>query len=311
MEQFNLLNHITNNDDYIVVWLYNIGVERYWGNEISLIKDKKENTIVNHMEEMNLLLTRKQDFMIMRKYPNAALIAELKTLSCEIPNILCPQIENEEKTISELVLEDEQLLNKLKIISSKYQKLYFVPYGISYLEEKIASLCGMKLYGADSSIQKTINNKIFAHKVANYLGYKTTESRICKNIEEIRDSYAILKKKYDKIVIKSPCSASGKGMWVINTAEKLKSICLILNRLQKFDEGYVVEGWQEKKADLNYQIYVSEKGDVNVFSIKEQILNETVYIGSIMPARVSSNIINEWNYYTNMVFMVFLESMLC
>lgn len=292
MEQFNLLNHIVNNDNNIVVWLYNIGVEKYWTNEISLVKDKYENIIVNHMEEMNLLLTRKQDIMILRRYPDNIFIKELEKLSFEIPHILIPQTEDEEKSISELVLDDIQLLEELKSLSSKNQNIYFVPYGISWLEEKIANICGLKLYGAASDIQKLINNKIYSRSIAKYLGYKTTDGYICKDINEVRTSYTALKKKYDKIIIKTPSGASGKGMWIIESEKNLYSVCLILKRLQRLNEEYIVEGWEEKKSDLNYQVYVSEDGYTEVFSIKEQIVNETVYVGSVLPARVTNEILD-------------------
>lgn len=296
MKQFDLIKHIVDrSENSIVVWLFNIGVEKYWSADTFTIKDKKENVIVNHMEEMNLLLTRKQDFMIIRKYPGEQLLKQLQNFSCEIPHFLIPQITDEEKTISELVLEDNDMLQQLKELAIKNEKVYFVPYGVSWLEEKIAETCGLDLIGASSELSSYINSKVFSREVAQTLKYKVTQGNVCHSLDEIQAAYDALRTDYNKVIIKEPYGASGKGMWVVNTDKKLKSVLLILKRFSKNKGGnlWIVEGWIDKIADLNYQVYVSKDGSVETFSVKEQILAETVYIGSVMPPRISDAILKE------------------
>ena len=53
MIDFHLLNHIRRNDDYVVIWLFNIGVEKYWNGEVFTVKNTKEDIVVNHLEELN------------------------------------------------------------------------------------------------------------------------------------------------------------------------------------------------------------------------------------------------------------------
>ena len=62
MIDFHLLNHIRNNDDYIVIWLFNIGLEKYWNGEVFTVRNTKEDVLVNHLEEINLLITKKHFF---------------------------------------------------------------------------------------------------------------------------------------------------------------------------------------------------------------------------------------------------------
>ena len=40
-DKFHLLNHIRGNDDSIVIWLFNIGVEKKWNGIDSIIRDDK------------------------------------------------------------------------------------------------------------------------------------------------------------------------------------------------------------------------------------------------------------------------------
>lgn len=296
MNEFNLIRHIQDKDEEnIVVWLFNIGTEKYWGDIVYSVTDKNENIIVNHIEEMNLLISRKQDYVILRRQPCNCFLESLMEFGCEIPNILCPSSENEEKSISELVLEDVDLMKKLKKISNS-NTLYFVPYGVSYLEEEIANRCGMKLIGASHSISKMINNKIYCRNVAEELSYNLSEGYICKTRDEVQKAYEKLTEKYNKIIIKQPTGASGRGLWIIDNDEKKSIVFNIISRVLKknSESSFIVEGWVEKKSDLNYQIYVTEGGNVDVFSIKEQLVDETVYVGSFMPPRISNEIKNQY-----------------
>jgi len=114
MIDFHLLNHIRRNDDYVVIWLFNIGVEKYWNGEVFTVKNTKEDIVVNHLEELNLLVTRKQDILLLRDIPSEAYLESMEEFGTEIPCIMCPSYEDENKSISELVLEDEDLIVAIK-----------------------------------------------------------------------------------------------------------------------------------------------------------------------------------------------------
>lgn len=285
---FNLLDHIRNHEEQsVVVWLFNIGVEKYWSNDISSVKSGNDEIIVNHMEEMNLLITRKQDYMIMRKKPDEAYLQQLAEKGYQIPNFLFPEEEYETRSISELVLRDEKLLNRLKQLGN--ENVYFAPYGVSSLEEEIADKCGMVLVGGPSKSAQQINNKIFAREVSEKLGFTCTNGQVCDSVEQVKVVSEELLRSNKKIVIKYPTGASGKGLWVVDNIEKLSTILLVIRRIcekKGIEEQFIVEEWCEKNFDLNYQIYVGMDGKVEVFSIKEQLLNETVYVGSLLPPRL-------------------------
>ena len=130
MMKFHLLEHIRKNDDNVVIWLFNIGLEKYWNGEVFTVKNTKEDVVVNHMEEMNLLLTRKQDILILRSKPEESYLQALQEFGAEIPRIVWPSTENEEKSISELVVEDDALIAQMKELTKDAQNVFFVPYGV-------------------------------------------------------------------------------------------------------------------------------------------------------------------------------------
>lgn len=294
---FDFLKHIREDDGHTVIWLFNIGLEKYWNGGVYTVKNAKEDVIVNHMEEMNLLLTRKQDILILRVRPQEAYLREMEQFGCEIPAIVCPGREDEAKSISELVLEDDILIEEIKTLVSDKEKVIFVPYGVSSLEEEIAAKLGVAMFGSSSDVNRMVNNKVFSRQFAVAHNFRVAQGRICSGYEELKKAAEEAVARYPRIIIKEPCGASGKGLWVVEGEAKLRSTLLIIKRFFRdhLDGDWLVEEWCDKAADLNYQIYVGENGAVEVFSIKEQKVNGTVYIGSVMPSGCSEKIIEECN----------------
>ncbi len=289
MKMFNLLEHVRGNSiDSVVIWIFNIDVEKQWNDSISLVKDNREDIVVNHIEEIAFLLAKEQDYVILRKQPSEFFLHMLSKKNFFIPHILCPEKEDEDKGISELILEDKSLLKVLSLLA-KDRVVHFVPYGVSQQEEKIARLCNLNLVGGTSIEKKIINNKIFSRKTAQNLNYKMAEGIICHSVEEIEHAYNKLIKKSKHIVIKMACNSSGRGMWIIENESEFKTAYLIIKRylLKNPNIPWILEEWLEKRVDLNFQIYVSERGYVETFSVKEQILHGTVYVGSYLPPRIS------------------------
>lgn len=297
MAEFDLLKHIQKkNDGNTVVWIFNIGVEKYWSQDLSMVRNEKEEVVVNHVEEMNFLLTKKQDVMIMRKMPEMDYLSDMIKRGFEIPTILVPSFEDEKAGISEIILKDDALLNQLSVLKKEREKVFFVPYGVSELEEKIAEKCGMELIGGPNIIAHKINNKIFSLNVAEQLKFPTAKGKICKSFEDVQDSSLELLAEFEKIIIKQPCGASGKGLWVVDNEKKLLMVMQIIKKLclrKGVAQEFIVEGWYEKKSDINYQIYVRGDGRIETFSIKEQLLDETVYIGSLMPPRLPETLLEK------------------
>ncbi len=302
-KEFNLIQYMTKDRDKgIIVWLCNIGAEKYWNKTGSGVVDRNEDIPVNRIEEMNLLICREQDIIILRKMPDTRYLNDLKRLGFSIPAILTPDDPDLLTPISELVVRDEVLLQRLKEIASENKNVYFVPYAVTYLEEAIAEKAGLQLMGASSLVNAGINDKIFNREVSERLGFNVCRGKICGSIDEIRQEYEALTGEaplFEKVIVKEPNGASGKGLYIIESKDKLESGLRMIARFSRgrTEPKWLVEGWYNKKFDINYQIYVSPKGEVNVFSIKQQLLRDTVYIGSVLPPDLDANIMNSYIEY--------------
>ncbi len=302
-EKFNLIKYLTSTrNEGIIVWLCNIGAERYWNRVSTGVVDRSEDVVVNRVEEMNLLLCREQDFIILRKAPDEEYLHTLKKMGFSVPRILILNNSDLYTPISELILKDEKLLSELKLIASQNREVYFVPYGVTYLEEQIAQETGLNLVGAPAAINARVNDKIFNREISLKLNFPVCQGYVCQSVDEMRRAYKELAEKppyFEKVIIKEPNGASGKGLYVVESEEKLESTLRLIARLSKgnSESKWLVEGWYRKKADLNYQIYISPGGQVDTFSIKQQLLKDTVYIGSKIPPELASNVLGQIREY--------------
>lgn len=265
-----------------LIWLFNIGVEKYWRQEVFTVKDKKENFIVNHIEEILFMIAQKQDYIILRKRPDPFYLNTLQEYGLEIPQILCPSIENENLSISELILQDNELLLQLRKIGNE-KETYLVPYAFSENEWKIAQKCQLKYWGGDLDVCKKINSKIYSRSLALECGFTVTEGTICNSFEEVIRAYQEYSLKNNPVVLKQPYGASGNGMFLINSQSSFKAAMRIVKRFYQNnpDTQWLVELWYSDKADYNYQVFLSAGGNAEMFSVKKQILNKAIYIGSI------------------------------
>ena len=210
-------------------------------------------------------------------------------LGFAIPNIWVPEKSDPITPISQLILADEKLLGALTELSTGIKEVWLVPYAVTLLEEELAQRCKLALLASGSAVNARINDKIANRIMAEELGLSVATGKVCNTVEEIREVYHQLTtgpEAFTKIIIKEPYGASGKGLYIVEKPERLSSLLAGFTRYaRKFpDAKWLVEGWHSKLVDLNYQLYISEDGDVELFSLKEQVLRDTVYIGSKLPA---------------------------
>lgn len=290
-------NYLKNNR---ILWLFNIGVEQFWNETKFSINDETEDFIVSRMAELCLLLCKKEDLLILREYPDENFLEFLRNVGFETPQILKPHIKNDTMYITELILKDNVLQAEIKACNIN-QDIIFIPFGVSKLEEELASACMLTLIGPNSEISEKVNNKIFNREISKYLGLKTSEGSVCENYDEMINSskYLFNDLGFEKVVIKDPYGASGKGLYIMDDINTITSFSRKLAR--KNEKKWLVEGWYKKNSDINYQIFISEDGKVENLLITEQLVDESVYKGSTFPVKISSDKSLEYKDYGKII----------
>lgn len=269
-----------------IVWLCNIGAEQQWHPMRRTVTDPLEDEVVGRIEEIMLLVCRPQDIVLLRQEPDPDYLAMLRGCGFATPAILCPQVHDPSQPLAELVLGDEQVLARLREQTAICGDTWFVPYAVTSLEERLAETCSITLVGPPAEISRMVNDKLHSRALAQKLGFPVTEGKICWSEDQIRRTYEELALAgFDRIIVKAPYGASGQGLHLVNSQAKLERLLILLFQRggQQPEGGWLVEGWHDKLADVNVQLFVAEDGRVDLFSMKEQLLAGTVYKGSRMP----------------------------
>lgn len=275
----------------ILVWLFNIGVEMLWSRGIAKsVYDSEEAEVVNHMEEMCILIAKTQDYVILYKQPDPFYLLQLEKIGFNIPHFIV--LNSNEKYVTNAVLKNKDAMRQLKELAHEGNAI-LVPFGVSHLEEELADICGLKIFGVSSVMSIYLNNKIETRYIAEKLGFAIIRGKVCKSIQEIQNQYdEFCHDKCKTVIIKEPCNTSGKGLYLVRQQKDLMKYIKCLNRLFEINENNkcIIELWHEVKKDINYQIYIGEGGNICVFSIKEQLLHGPIYYGSVQSPSVQQQL---------------------
>lgn len=289
------------------VWWLNIGAEKVWAEShqyvLPQITYKSNARTVNRTEQLCLLLASDNDIVIQREKPSDALLYHLQGIGFRKPEIYVPEsFDNDEQcSISELILRDEALLQKLRNQVSKenINGVELAPYAITNFEDEISLKTGCKLIGASGDIAAWVNNKVNARILAEELGLPVTEGYICYTGEEAIAAVDSLKNKpyISKIVLKEAYGASGKGMYVIGSEKEYQMLMVMLGKAKNKGKSMnlIVERWHDTQADLNYQIYIHRSGRICYIPPKRQINKAYVYTGSEFP--LTGDLTDHQKYY--------------
>ena len=253
-------------------WLFNIGIEDNWSVDRFKMKDLEEDRIVQHMEEIMLLMADRDDTLLLRRKLNDTFLRQMRSYGFEVPQIIYPEKEDTTKTITQLVLEDKRILQELKELSRK-KDTYLLPYGVTEDEEILAKECGMGVIGPDSTVSRVSNSKLYAKELVKKLHLSSPDGKVCENFDQIREEWDRLRNQFRRIVIKRPYGASGRGLYLVEDFEKLQKVLYILKRSDSENEKWIVEGWYEDKKDLNPQMSICDDGKITILSVKNLLLH--------------------------------------
>ncbi|MHB8129133.1 MAG: ATP-binding protein [Mobilitalea sp.] len=275
MTQHDFIQALSHGKDCI--WLFNIHAERLWHPQSFLLENNLFD-LTKGMESVCMFLTKTTDYLITTGFPNE-LFEQFERHGFEIPNLLTVEYEVGAVTVSECVLKDKKLLKKLEQLKDT---AILVPFAITDVEEEISRITGIKLVGASAEIARTVNDKVFSRQIADKLSFPVCEGGAFDTVKDAYSYYlnSACKSKSEKMILKSPYSASGKGMYII---ENEKQFDRIVKRADKLglDGCCILEKWQEAKTDLNYQILIEDEGIINMFSLKQQLMSSVKYVGSV------------------------------
>lgn len=270
----------------IRIFIGNFNSETLWskGDEATIQKPDfmGVNSVIARMDELFIFLARKQDIVILRKYPDKLFLDYLKELQVVIPEIYAVKNGESTKHIGELILEDKMLMKILKNKASQCKligcDLEVVPYSITYFEEKIAVMIGGSI-SSPANLPKIYNNKEYARDLLKRYSIEMPKGHICKDIEEFQSVSFNMLTGYGKIIIKELIGSGGANVYIIQSKEQLEKFCRIYNHKENIHKKILIEKFYDVLESYNYQ-YLIREGTVIPYTFSRQLLLNGKIIGS-------------------------------
>lgn len=249
--------------------------------------------IVNRMDEFAMLLAGAGDHVVLKAPPDEDYLAYLDQVGLPLPRVLCPQRQDANRVVTDDVIADPALVERLRNLAGVGAHL--LPHGVSTVEEQLSTVAGIPIAGSPAAVCKAVNSKIYSRRAADDLGLPQTVGWTCETIEEwetaVAGSRSVLADG-GRVVVKDAFGVSGKGLALVDSDTRLALLDRkIRSRAQRSGDdrlALVVEGWADKRTDLNYQVTVGHDGTVSFDFVKEAITERGVHKGHRIPARLTA-----------------------
>jgi hypothetical protein len=275
--------------------LGNFEVENVWARGepgLPAVPFSPSRDLVDRMAGFGILLAGPGDHVVVTAEPDQDYLDHLAGLGVGLPTVLVCADHRQGDTISDSVLRDAELLDRVRDLGR--QGVHLLPHGVSTVEEDIAERSGMPLAAAGAAVCKRVNSKIYSRSLATRHGLRQPTGWTCRTRAEWNEAVEGARKllALDRtVVVKDAFGVSGKGMVRVADERRLDRLDhKIATRLR--DSGrvaLVVEEWIDRRGDLNYQFTVNRDGVVRFDFVKELITNGGVHGGHRMPARLSDD----------------------
>lgn len=262
------------------IFVANWSCEDIWrgnnGLKIPYLDLYNKNITVQYLDELFIYLARYRDVIVLRKEPDMQFQNYLKSLNVSIPIILFPKKDDVNKSITELIIEDQDLLKKLKdYVSNNISnniETNLIPYGITVYEERLSEIINVKLHSR-SEITSKLNCKTTLRELAYIQGITFPHSDICNGVDELEEKSKNFLKNFGPLVIKELYGSAGSGLRVVKEEKQLVELCNILRRIEQRDGTIIIEEWCDATVSYNHQ-YIINKMKIVPCSYSRQIFFE-------------------------------------
>lgn len=280
------------------VWLTNFEAEPFWTPkgmlQLPKISQSEDTAVVNRLEEISLLLVEHPDYLILRQPSDSAFLSYLTGLGFRLPQILSVNAPDKVTPISKAILEDDSFCDSLSALAQANEDTFLMPFAMTNLEEAIMERTKLKTLGPPASVYERVNSKIYSRKLSKELGLQTIKGWECESLESLEAAFQEAKEILatgQKLVLKEAMGVSGKGIFLIDAPQKFDSLLTMLRRKARTATvcAFVLEAWQQKLKDINYQLLITPSGSVKLLSIKEIIAEAGAHLGHRFPAELTAD----------------------
>ncbi len=271
--------HNTNHSWYQTAWICNTDVESEWISNTPEHKEKpsEHRIIFNGFEEIMISGISSANTAILRDQPDSYFMSYVEALGVEIPEILVvgDNKKHIEKSTTQLIYEDNRLINRLQVLSQLGRLKYMESFGVSELIEQIAKRANLKISYTGANKAAWISRKSTNRRISEKLCLPKPEGRICETSREIPEAVRTVRSEgwNGAVVVKPDIEASGRGQFIVHSEKDFEKLVFMLDRgnLGKY-RIYVVERWYPEAITFSYDFQIKQGGSIRSRPILRRVL---------------------------------------
>ncbi|MBF9129257.1 hypothetical protein I0C86_09750 [Plantactinospora sp. S1510] len=279
-----------------LVFVCNFEAENWWAEGyvgLPAPRFSAPTSVVGRMEELGVLLAGADDVLILKHPLDPGYREYLSGLGLPVPSVLVPENVRPDRSTTEDVLDSPELLRQLSALGA--EGAHLLPMGTTVLEQKLTDRCGLPLAVPDAATFARVNSKIYGRRLTAAVGLRGIPGDCCESRDELA---AVLRRRRPaltggtRMVVKDAYGVSGKGLLLLDrpeTADRL--LRMVDRRAERTGDDrlhVVVEEWQDKSHDLNYQLTVAGDGGITLDFVKRAITENGVHKGHLMPVALTA-----------------------
>jgi hypothetical protein len=271
-------------EEPVVHWM-DIGIEDIWQESFATPLPsfaKGYDTKVFDTERLGIFWGRSRDTVILRKEPPREWLEHLDRSGVPIPAIVSLGTETTQFT--------EDHLKCIPEIVGTTPRPKLLPYVVTDAAHQISQRSGATLLGSTAAFTKEMSSKVRQRQVLSEAGIPTPFFKVFTSYAELGDYLRVLRaadgNRDETYVLKYPYGASGTGMFILDSREKLGYLERKLKTARDDHGGtaLILERWHQTKADVSYQLILQESHPAQVGCIRSQLLSGGVFQGFRYPA---------------------------
>ncbi|ETT72913.1 hypothetical protein C173_12737 [Paenibacillus sp. FSL R7-277] len=250
------------------------------------------------MDELLFPLCKEQDILFTRQPMDEQLRSYLSQLGYTFTHVHCRNpvhADDYRMHVFDLLMADasyyQQLLPQEALIS---------PYSILSDTSELVRRFNVGNQFPSLDTVRAVNSKIYSHELRQRLGIRNMSS-IADSSEELLALGSELLRT-GQVLVKDPLGVSGRGNMLISGDRMLKRIAAYLQEQENRGKQtqFIIEPLLDKTEDFSCQLFITEQGEVELFSVQRMVNEAFSYVGSYPAGSGFTRSLRDNDYYSIM-----------
>jgi len=249
----------------------------------------------------------KEDVVIVYRPFDPEYLRYWQSLGFDLPFIFVTKSDDLSETLSELIIKDNALCERLKALAEKNGNARLEFFCIEEPERELARHLGIKAY-CNFDFSLSFSRKPRFRKFCLDHGIPVVEGEICRDLSDLKKFALPLFQRGERIIVKSEDGTGGipcGGAIKIDPQDNLEQS---FHQLKSPGNEFVAERIIKFPQEISIHWEITESGLARIIGIQDQISHNLGYSGIVMPSAREKDVLDRIKFtLTSKLIPNFLE----